>query len=96
MFHQAKADMNFFATAHGKGENNGVGGDVKNVVWRKALQQKEVVASCEESVSVAKKKFPDFCDCFLPKKIYQIFIHVYQSEISAALQANGRNNVCSS
>ena len=38
MFHQAKADMNFFATAHEKGENNGVGGDVKNVVWRKALQ----------------------------------------------------------
>ena len=30
--------MNFFATAHEKGENNGVGGDVKNVVWRKALQ----------------------------------------------------------
>ena len=66
--HQAKADWNFFATAHGKGENDGVGGDVKNAVWRKTLQQKEVVTSCEEFVSVAKKKFPYFVIAFFPKE----------------------------
>ena len=38
--HQALADWNFFATSHGKGGNDGVGGDVKNAVWRKTLQMK--------------------------------------------------------
>ena len=27
--HQVKADLNFFVTAHGKGENDGVDGDKK-------------------------------------------------------------------
>ena len=31
------ADWNFFATSHGKEENKGTGGDVKNAVWRKVL-----------------------------------------------------------
>ena len=66
--HQAKTDWNFFVTAHGKGKNDGVGGDVKNVVWQKTLQQKEVVTSCEEFVPVAKKKFHDFVIAFFPKE----------------------------
>ena len=66
--HQAKADWNFFVTAHGKGENDGVGGEIKNVVWCKTLQQREVVKSCEGFVSAAKKKFPDFDIGFLPKE----------------------------
>ena len=37
----------------------------KNVIWCKTLQQKEVVTSCEEFRSVAKKKFPDFAIAFL-------------------------------
>ena len=48
----------FFATSHGKGENDGVGGDVKNAVWRKVLQQKEVVGDLASFVRVAKSKFP--------------------------------------
>ena len=35
--HGMVADWNFFATSHGKGENDGAGGDVKNGVWRKVL-----------------------------------------------------------
>ena len=66
--HQAKTDWNFFVTAHGKDKNDGVGGDVKNVIWQKTLQQKEVVTSCEEFVSVAKKKFHDFVIAFFPKE----------------------------
>ena len=63
-----KTDWNFLATAHGKGENNGAGGDVKNAVWQKTLQQKEVVTGCDEFVSVAKKKFSDFVIAFFPKE----------------------------
>ena len=66
--HQAIADCNFFVTAQGKGENDGVGGDVKNAVWHKTLQQKEVVTSCEEFLSAAKRKFPDFVIAFFPKE----------------------------
>ena len=55
-------------TAHGKGENDGVGGDVKIPVWGKTLQQKEVVTSCEEFMSVAKKNFPGFLIAFVPKE----------------------------
>ena len=55
-------------TAHGKGENDGVGGDVKIPVRRKTLQQKEVVTSCEEFLSVAKKNFPGFLVAFVPKE----------------------------
>ena len=62
LFHKedygSTADWNFFATSHGKGENHGVGGDVKNAVWRKVLQQKEVVGDLASFVRVAKSKFP--------------------------------------
>ena len=50
------ADWNFFATSHGKGENDGSGGDVKNGVWRKVLQKKAVVTNLNEFVNVAKAK----------------------------------------
>jgi len=62
--HQAVSDWNFFATAHGKGKNDGVGGDVKNAVWRKTLQLKKVVTDCQEFVSVAAEKFPAFTIAF--------------------------------
>ena len=71
--HQAKANWNFFVTAHEKVENDNLGGDVKNAVWRKTLQQEEVVTSCEEFVSVAKKKFSNFVIAFFPKKSVRSF-----------------------
>ena len=36
----------YFVTSHGKGENDGVGGDVKNYVWRKMLQKKSGCYQC--------------------------------------------------
>ena len=52
LFHEydrhASADWNFFATSHGNGENDGVGGDVKKAVWRKALQMKILVTNLNE------------------------------------------------
>ena len=58
--HGMPADWNFFVTLHGKGENDGAGGDVKNAVWRKVLQNKAVVGDLESFVSIAKEKFPNF------------------------------------
>ena len=64
LFHESDfiipADWNFFATSHGKEENDGVGGDVKNAVWRKTLQLKVIVTNLKEFVEVAKAKFPSF------------------------------------
>ena len=58
--HGMPADWNFFATLHGKGENDGASGDIKNAVWRKALQNKLVVGDFDSFVSFAKEKFPNF------------------------------------
>ena len=64
MFHEedhgTPAAWNYFAISHGKGENDGVGGDVKNYVWRKTLQKKVVVTTAQEFVDLAKQKFPEF------------------------------------
>ena len=58
--HHASVDWNFFPTSHGKRENDGVRGDVKNIVWRKTLQMKVLVTNLNEFVETAQKKFPSF------------------------------------
>ena len=45
--HGMPADWNFFATSYGKGENYSAGGDVKNAVYRKVLQNEAVVGDLE-------------------------------------------------
>ena len=58
--HGMPADWIFFATSHGKEENDGAGGDVKNSVWQKVLQGKSVVGDLESLVTLAKSKYPEF------------------------------------
>ena len=58
--YQCMADWSFFATSHGKGENDGLGGDVKNAVWRQTMQLKVVVNNLFDFVNVAQKTFPHF------------------------------------
>ena len=53
--HGMPADWNFFATSHGKGENCSAGGDVKNAVWRKVLQNKAVVGDLESCFCCQRK-----------------------------------------
>ena len=43
-----------------KRRNDGVGGDVKNIVWCKTLQMKVLVTNLNEFVETAQKKFPSF------------------------------------
>lgn len=56
LFHEydrhASADWNFFATSHGNGENDGVGGDVKKAVWRKTLQMKVLVTNLNKLIPI--------------------------------------------
>ena len=49
------ADWSFFATAHGKGPIDGIGGEVKRAVWRSVLQGKEVVGNVKALFDTAKK-----------------------------------------
>ena len=64
LFHKydnhASADWNFSAKSHAKGENDTVGGDVKNAVWCKTLHMKALVTDLNEFVGTAQKKFPSF------------------------------------
>ena len=53
--HGMPADWNFFVTLQGKGENDGAGGDVKNAVWRKVLQNKAVVGDLESCFHCQRK-----------------------------------------
>ena len=77
--HGMLADWNFFATSHGKGENDGAGGDVKNAVWRNVLQNKAVAGNLESFVSVAKEKFPNFAiEGFKPNEICDVTKHLLE------------------
>lgn len=58
--HGMMAEWNFFATSHGKGENDGVGGNTKNHVSQRVLQQKEVVGDLQQFVAIAQENFPSF------------------------------------
>ena len=47
-------------TSHRKRENDSAGGDVKNTIQRKVLQNKTVVGDLQSFDLVAKEKFPTF------------------------------------
>lgn len=47
---------NFFATSHGKGAVDGIGGTVKRNVWMETLSRQAVVSSLQDFCEVAMKK----------------------------------------
>ena len=59
------ADWSFFATAHGKGPIDGIGGEVKRTVWRAILQGKIVINDAKEFFNAAQ----DLC-----KKIKVLYV----------------------
>ena len=59
--HNCKADWSFFATAHGKGPIDGIGGEVKRQVWRSELQGKTVVHNAKSFADVASQLCPKVC-----------------------------------
>lgn len=54
-------DWSFFATAHGKGPVDGVGGTVKRAVWRRILQERANVQSAEQFAQCAQIACPNVC-----------------------------------
>lgn len=52
-------DWSFFATAHGKGPIDGVGGTVKRAVWHRILQKRVVINSARDFAEVAKESCPN-------------------------------------
>lgn len=50
-----RLEWNFFASSHGKGAVDGVGGSVKRLVWRLVKARKETVATAEDFFQVAKR-----------------------------------------
>lgn len=61
-------DWSFFATAHGKGPIDGIGGTVKRAVWRRILQNKVVINSAQEFAEVAKEACPNIKIICVPKE----------------------------
>jgi len=53
--HSCTADWNFMESYHGKGPHDGVGAVVKYQVYRRVLQNREVVRSASDVFSVANK-----------------------------------------
>lgn len=58
-------DWSFFATAHGKGPIDGIGGTVKRAVWRRVLQGNVVISSAKEFYECAKHACPNINVLFL-------------------------------
>lgn len=61
-------DWSFFATAHGKGPVDGVGGTVKRAVWRRILQKQVVVNTAEDFAKVAKEACPNIAIIYVTKE----------------------------
>ncbi|GFO14380.1 otu domain-containing protein 5 [Plakobranchus ocellatus] len=61
-------DWSFFATAHGKGPIDGIGGTVKRAVWRRILQQRVIINSASEFAEIAKETCPNIKIFYISKE----------------------------
>ena len=65
--HQLNLKWNFFATSHGKGVVDGLGGSVKGSVWRHIRSGQAHIPTAEQYTSVAKECDPNVLIHFIPK-----------------------------
>ena len=56
--HGFKVKWNFFATSHGKGPVDGLGGSVKRSVWRQVKSGMSHIGNAKDYASVAKERNP--------------------------------------
>ena len=68
MEHDIKLSWNFFATSHGKGVVDGIGGTVKRTVWRHIKTEKHHITSAQEYATLAK----ELCQTFLCSKFQRM------------------------
>ena len=57
--HQLNLKWNFFATSHGKGVVDGLGGSVKRSVWRHIRSGQAHITTAEQYTSVGKERNPN-------------------------------------
>lgn len=70
--HNVKIRWNFFATSHGKGVVDGLGGTVKRSVWRQVKSGQSSVTTAKEYAQVAKQRNPNIHVKFISKEIIQV------------------------
>ena len=59
MEHDLKITWNFFATSHGKGVVDGIGGTVKRAVWRHVKAERAQVTNASEYSTLGKRLCPN-------------------------------------
>ena len=65
--HHLKLTWNFFATSHGKGVVDGLGGTVKRVVWRHVRSGQVHIRTAEEYTKIAEQCNPEIHLQFVAK-----------------------------
>ena len=65
--HKVNVIWNFFATSHGKGVVDGLGGTVKRSVWRHVRSEQAHITNPEEYAVVAKERNPNITIHFISK-----------------------------
>ncbi|CAF1461359.1 unnamed protein product [Rotaria sp. Silwood1] len=56
MEHYLKLSWNFFATSHGKGVVDAIGGIIKRMVWQEIMARKQLCRTATDFVRIANKK----------------------------------------
>ena len=65
--HHLKLTWNFFATSHGKGVVDGLGGTVKRAVWRYVRSGQVHITTAEEYAKIAEQRNPKIHVQFIAK-----------------------------
>lgn len=67
MEHDVKLSWNFFATSHGKGVVDGIGGTVKRTGWRHVKAEKHHITSTQEYATFANELCQNILVQYIPK-----------------------------
>lgn len=85
-----KAEWNFFATSHGKGPCDGIGGTVKRLARRHCLQHPNVVIkTAEELYSWADKNIKNIKFFYSEPHLYNETLVKYQERFNSAIPIKG-------
>ena len=68
MEHGFTITWNFFATSHGKGVVDGIGGTVKRAIWRHVKAERAHVTNASEYSTLGTKVCPNILVKFIPKE----------------------------
>ena len=73
------ADWSFFATSHGKGPIDGIGGEVKQRVWHDVLKGNVVISDAIQFHNVSPELNKTICVLFLSQPDIQLCQLIYRT-----------------